>query len=439
MSGRGLLTEQQVLVKDNMLAVMTHDNPPPLTCPQNALRAFCFRTTTNRWFEYSIIGCILINSLLMATEYYHMSQDYSDLLELLNLIFVWIFTIEIVMRLVALFPEAFFSDNWNIFDFGIVTACLIVALIQLSSGGSDARLSSLRFPLCHFSYCHFHSPLLCVSSFLLYLSLYACTCFSVRHCLWTSVAQSVLAVISLNSCLTSLHCCFYRCMCPLLPLQLFNLLSPSVLHFMSLSCFISVCASTSVICLRSLLLSCSLYCCRPLRLLLVFRVIKRVQGIRLMVTTLLISLPAMMNVATLLFLLFFLYAIIGMQIFGNVKFGTDHGIGQHANFRYFGNAMMLLFRVITGENWNLLMKDCQVEEPFCTPYARTDIDGMYLPNDCGSQYGAIFYFISFYCIATYTVMNLFIAIVIDNFSFCYNLETSDVSTQVLERFRVKWY
>ena len=177
MSGRGLLTEQQVLVKDNMLAVMTHDNPPPLTCPQNALRAFCFRTT-NKWFEYSIIGCILINSLLMATEYYHMSQDYYDLLELLNLIFVWIFTIEIVMRLVALFPEAFFSDNWNIFDFGIVSACLIVALIQLSSGGSDARLSSLRFPLCHFSYCHFLCPLLCVSffapSFSLYVYLFLC-------------------------------------------------------------------------------------------------------------------------------------------------------------------------------------------------------------------------------------------------------------------------
>jgi len=321
MSGRGLLTEQQKLVKDNMLAVLTHDNPPPLVCPTNSFRKLCFKVTTNKWFEYGVLLCILINSGLMASEYYHMSQEHYDILEILNVIFVWIFTVEIVLRIIAQFPTIFFTDAWNIFDFVIVAACLLVMFVQYAGGDSDAKLSSLR----------------------------------------------------------------------------------------------------------------------PLRLLLIFRVIKRAKGIRLMVTTLLISLPAMINVATLLFLLFFLYAIIGMQMFGNVKFGTEHGLGQHANFRYFGNSMLLLFRVITGENWNLIMKDCMVAWPECTPYATEDVDGMYLPNDCGSEYGSIFYFCSFYAIATYTVMNLFIAIVIDNFSFCYHLESSDISTSVLEDFRKKWY
>ena len=44
-----------------------------------------------------------------------------------------------------------------------------------------------------------------------------------------------------------------------------------------------------------------------------------------------VSLPALLNVAALLFMLFFVYGIIGMQIFGNVKFGEQ--LGPHANFR----------------------------------------------------------------------------------------------------------
>merc|ERR1719424_704846 len=101
--------------------------------------------------------------------------------------------------------------------------------------------------------------------------------------------------------------------------------------------------------------------------------------------TLMVSLPALLNVAALLFMLFFVYGIIGMQVFGNVKFGEQ--IGPHANFRYVSNAMLLMFRVITGENWNRVMADCRVQPPACTNY-ETEMDGYYLPNDCGSEYGA---------------------------------------------------
>jgi len=175
---------------------------------------------------------------------------------------------------------------------------------------------------------------------------------------------------------------------------------------------------------------------RPFRLLLIVRIIKRARGLKLMVTTLFASIPALLNVGAMLFLLFFLYAIIGMQLWANVKFGMQ--LGPHANFREFGTAMLLLFRFLTGENWNLIMLDCMVEPPHCTPY-KTDLAGFFLPDDCGSEWLALLYFISFYCISTYTVINLLVAIIVDNFGFCYNLEQAEVSRDVLANFNEVWY
>ena len=135
--------------------------------------------------------------------------------------------------------------------------------------------------------------------------------------------------------------------------------------------------------------------------------------------------------------------------------------------------MLLMFRVITGENWNRVMNDCRVQPPLCTNY-ETEVEGYYLPNDCGSEYGAclcvpvkhslsvtvfhththshslsllmshhvagaIVFFVSFYALGTYTIMNLFVAIVIDNLSFCYHLEKSDISEELLKHYRKAWF
>ena len=174
--------------------------------------------------------------------------------------------------------------------------------------------------------------------------------------------------------------------------------------------FLIVTSSVAMIPLGVMGTSIKVSAIRPFRLLLVFRVIKHARGVRLMVTTLLVSLPALLNVAAILFLLFFLYAIIGVQLFGNIKYGQQ--MGPHANFRSFGAAMQLLFRVLTGGNWNLLMADCMVMPPACTPLAE-DISGYYLPDDCGSHAGALLFFVSFYTLASYTVMNLFIAVIVE--------------------------
>ena len=57
-------------------------------------------------------------------------------------------------------------------------------------------------------------------------------------------------------------------------------------------------------------------------------------------------------------MLFFIYAIIGMQMFGNIKLNEDTEINHKNNFRNIASASMLLFRVATGEAWQLIMLAC---------------------------------------------------------------------------------
>lgn len=58
------------------------------------------------------------------------------------------------------------------------------------------------------------------------------------------------------------------------------------------------------------------------------------------------SLPAVWNVACVLFLFMFLYAIVGMNLFGNIKQDPEGGITRHANFHSFPYAMLTEFRCV---------------------------------------------------------------------------------------------
>ncbi|KAK0077707.1 hypothetical protein PV326_009873 [Microctonus aethiopoides] len=74
-----------------------------------------------------------------------------------------------------------------------------------------------------------------------------------------------------------------------------------------------------------------------------------------------------------MFLLVFFYALAGTIIFGTVKYGE--GIGRRANFESPVTGVAMLFRIVTGEDWNKIMHDCMVQPPYCTPadnYWETD-------------------------------------------------------------------
>ncbi|KAK5971562.1 hypothetical protein GCK32_017715, partial [Trichostrongylus colubriformis] len=91
---------------------------------------------------------------------------------------------------------------------------------------------------------------------------------------------------------------------------------------------------------------------------------------------------------------------------------------RHVNFRNGREALVVLFRSVTGEDWNDIMHDCMRSPPFC--YWAEGLN--YWETDCGNYFGAILYFCSFYLIITYIVLNVLVAIIMENFSLFYSSE-----------------
>eukprot|EP00879_Flechtneria_rotunda_P031665 GHRR01034614.1.p1 GENE.GHRR01034614.1~~GHRR01034614.1.p1 ORF type:complete len:288 (+),score=72.75 GHRR01034614.1:323-1186(+) len=97
---------------------------------------------------------------------------------------------------------------------------------------------------------------------------------------------------------------------------------------------------------------------RVLRVTRIFRLIPKAEGIKNLLQTLVLSLPALGNVGSVLLLFFFIYGVIGMNLFGQMKYGVY--LDRHANFSNVGIALLTLFRIITGESWDGIMQDCMV-------------------------------------------------------------------------------
>ncbi|XP_024938061.1 sodium leak channel non-selective protein isoform X7 [Cephus cinctus] len=132
-----------------------------------------------------------------------------------------------------------------------------------------------------------------------------------------------------------------------------------------------------------------------------------------------------------MFLLVFFYALAGTIIFGTVKYGE--GIGRRANFESPVTGVAMLFRIVTGEDWNKIMHDCMVQPPYCTPAAN------YWETDCGNFHASLIYFCTFYVIITYIVLNLLVAIIMENFSLFYsNEEDALLSYADIRNFQNTW-
>lgn len=70
---------------------------------------------------------------------------------------------------------------------------------------------------------------------------------------------------------------------------------------------------------------------------------------RSLYATLIASIPAFGNVGALIGLILFMYAYVGVYLFGKLKWHV--GINEAVNFRNFPQAIVLLLRVATMDNW----------------------------------------------------------------------------------------
>ncbi|XP_038573807.1 voltage-dependent R-type calcium channel subunit alpha-1E isoform X3 [Micropterus salmoides] len=139
--------------------------------------------------------------------------------------------------------------------------------------------------------------------------------------------------------------------------------------------------------------------------------------IRILLWTFVQSFKALPYVCLLIAMLFFIYAIIGMQVFGNIKLNDESHINQHNNFKTFFGALMLLFRSATGESWQEIMLSClsgqECEpDPSIAPLTMSpDHEG-----GCGTDF-AYCYFVSFIFFSSFLMLNLFVAVIMDNFEY----------------------
>jgi voltage-gated sodium channel len=121
---------------------------------------------------------------------------------------------------------------------------------------------------------------------------------------------------------------------------------------------------------------------RLARLLRVLRLVSTFPELRLIVATLIRSIPSMGNVLILLSIIFYMYGVAGYHLFHEA---------DPTHWRTLGISLLSLFRIVTLEDWTDIMYAAMESYPW-----------------------AWVYFVSFVVMGTFVVVNLFIAVVLNN-------------------------
>uniref|UniRef100_A0A6I8T1Q7 Voltage-dependent L-type calcium channel subunit alpha n=1 Tax=Xenopus tropicalis TaxID=8364 RepID=A0A6I8T1Q7_XENTR len=171
---------------------------------------------------------------------------------------------------------------------------------------------------------------------------------------------------------------------------------------------------------------------RLFRVMRLVKLLSRGEGVRTLLWTFIKSFQALPYVALLIVMLFFIYAVIGMQVFGKIAMVDGTQINRNNNFQTFPQAVLVLFRCATGEAWQEILLACSYGK-LCDP--KSD----FLPGEeytCGTSF-AYFYFISFYMLCAFLIINLFVAVIMDNFDYL-TRDWSILGPHHLDEFKRIW-
>ena len=134
---------------------------------------------------------------------------------------------------------------------------------------------------------------------------------------------------------------------------------------------------------------------RSFRLLRVFKLARSWTALQQLLSTIMLSLSGLVYFAILLLIFVYIFSLIGMDLFGG-KYETQGGFDEapRANFNSFWWSMVTVFQVMTGENWNDVLYDCMRVDRW--------LGGMYM--------------VTLFVLGNYLVINLFLAILLENFA-----------------------
>lgn len=167
----------------------------------------------------------------------------------------------------------------------------------------------------------------------------------------------------------------------------------------------------------------------------VLRLIRGAKGIRTLLFALMMSLPALFNIGLLLFLVMFIFSIFGMSNFAYVK--KEGGVDDIFNFETFANSMICLFEITTSAGWDGLLFPMLISgPPDCDPEIinpGTDVKG-----NCGSPGLAITFFCSYIIVSFLVVVNMYIAIILENFNVAQEESGDLLCEDDFEMFNETW-
>jgi hypothetical protein len=150
---------------------------------------------------------------------------------------------------------------------------------------------------------------------------------------------------------------------------------------------------------------------RSFRLLRVFRAMRRMAGLRSIIQLISESSEGVWSAFLLVMFVLVIFSLLGMQLFT-----LDAGEGFVArcgqNFDTFWSSMLLLFQVLTGENWVELLEMGMARDTFA-PVAL---------------------FVCYYIIVVYVLLNIFVALIMDNFVIEDDKKRSRQAAQFLHEF-----
>ncbi|TTO63388.1 Sodium channel protein type 4 subunit alpha B [Bagarius yarrelli] len=166
----------------------------------------------------------------------------------------------------------------------------------------------------------------------------------------------------------------------------------------------------------------------------ILRLIKGAKGIRTLLFALMMSLPALFNIGLLLFLVMFIFSIFGMSNFAYVK--REIGIDDMYNFETFGNSMIILFMITTSAGWDGLLAPILNYPPDCNP--EKENPGTTVKGDCGNPSVGIFFFVMYIIVSFLIVVNMYIAIILENFSVATEESADPLCEDDFESFYEIW-
>ncbi|KAF1476776.1 Voltage-dependent L-type calcium channel subunit alpha-1S, partial [Pygoscelis antarcticus] len=304
--------------------------------PKNPYQYQIWYVVTSSYFEYLMFFLILLNTICLGMQHYNQSAEMNHISDILNVAFTILFTLEMILKLMAFKAKGYFGDPWNVFDFLIVIGSII-----------DVILSEI---------------------------------------------DTVLASSG------GLYCLSGGC----------DSIDADDNSRVSITFF------------------------RLFRVMRLVKLLSRGEGVRTLLWTFIKSFQALPYVALLIVMLFFIYAVIGMQMFGKIAMVDGTQINRNNNFQTFPQAVLLLFRCATGEAWQEILLDCSYGK-LCDPESDFAEGEEYT---CGTGF-AYFYFISFYMLCAFLIINLFVAVIMDNFDYL-TRDWSILGPHHLDEFKRIW-